>query len=280
MNETVVVTTLVENSVNVRGLRAEHGLAFHIQAGRHSLLFDTGQSGLLVENGRTLRVPLEEVEAIALSHGHNDHTGGLKAARESAPQARLFVHPAGLAPKFAGNPDGTGRSIGMGEADAAALRNAGQAVVWTSKPTEVMEGIFVTGEIPRRNSFEDTGGRFFLDAASARPDPLPDDQALYFDTVNGTVVVLGCAHSGVVNSLDYVCELTHGRPIFAVLGGMHLLAAGPERVERTIEALRRRNVRRLVPAHCTGIAALARLWAAFPDRCSIGPVGTGLLFER
>jgi 7,8-dihydropterin-6-yl-methyl-4-(beta-D-ribofuranosyl)aminobenzene 5'-phosphate synthase len=280
MREPIIVTTLVENSVNARGLLAEHGLAFHLQAGQHSLLFDTGQSGLLVENARKLQVPLAEVEAIALSHGHNDHTGGLRAARQFAPQARLFLHPASPALKFAANPDGTGRSIGMDPAAAASFSNAGQTVVWTGKPTEVLDGIFLTGEIPRRNTFEDTGGRFFLDAACTQPDPLLDDQALYFDTSEGTVIVLGCAHSGVVNTLECVRELTHGRPIFAVLGGMHLLAAGPDRVERTVEAFRHWNVQRLVPAHCTGIAALARLWTAFPDRCATGAVGTKLHFRR
>ncbi len=280
MNETIVLTTLVENSVNARGLLAEHGLSFHIQAGRHSLLFDTGQSTLLVENARRLQVSLEEVEAIALSHGHNDHTGGLRAMRAIAPQAQLFLHPASVGSKCAGDPRGTSHPIGMDEAAAASIRDADQAVAWTTRPTEVLNGIFVTGEIPRQNAFEDTGGRFFLDAACAQPDPLLDDQALYFDTDNGIVVVLGCAHSGVVNTLEYVRSLTHGRPIHAVLGGMHLLTASSDRLERTIAALRRWNVMKLVPAHCTGIAALARLWSAFPDRCAIGPAGTRMVFER
>lgn len=280
MSEPIIVTTLVENSVSGRGLMAEHGLAFHLQAGQHSLLFDTGQTGLVAENARKLGVALEEVEAIGLSHGHNDHTGGLNAVRASAPRARLFIHPAGVAPKFAANPDGTGRSICMDEAAAAGIRSAGQGVVWTSKPSEVLDGIFVTGEIPRQSSFEDTCGRFFLDAACTRPDSLVDDQALYFDTLEGTVVVLGCAHSGVVNTLEYVRELTHGRPILAVLGGMHLLMAGPERIERTIEAFRRWDIQRLWPAHCTGLSAVARLWAAFPERCAAAPVGTRLTFQR
>jgi 7,8-dihydropterin-6-yl-methyl-4-(beta-D-ribofuranosyl)aminobenzene 5'-phosphate synthase len=280
MKETIAVTTLVENSVNVRGLLAEHGLAFHIQAGPRSLLFDTGQSGLLVQNARKLQVRLEEVEALALSHGHNDHTGGLKAARETAPRVRLFLHPASLAPKFAGNPDGTGRQIGMEQASAEAIRKAATGVVWTGQPTEILEGIFVTGEIPRQNAFEDTGGRFFLDADCTQPDPLIDDQALYFDTAKGLVVLLGCAHAGVVNTLEYIGRLTGGRPIHAILGGMHLLAASPERMEKTIAAFRRLDIQRLAPAHCTGLPALAQLWAAFPGRCLSCAVGTSLVFQR
>jgi 7,8-dihydropterin-6-yl-methyl-4-(beta-D-ribofuranosyl)aminobenzene 5'-phosphate synthase len=280
MKETIAVTTLVENSVNVRGLLAEHGLAFHIQAGPRSLLFDTGQSDLLLHNALKLRIRLADAEAIVMSHGHNDHTGGLKAAHEAAPHARLFLHRAALSPKFAGNPDGPNRSIGMDETSAETIRTAAQAVVWTRKPTEVLDGIFVTGEIPRQSTFEDTGGRFFRDAAGARPDPLVDDQALFFDTEVGLVVLLGCGHAGVVNTLEYIQHITGGRPIHAILGGLHLLTASPERMEKTIAAFRQLDIQRLGAAHCTGLPALAQLWNALPGRCFSCAVGASLTFQR
>ena len=165
---TVWITTLVENTVNGRELQAEHGLSFLVHTGRHGLLFDTGQTDLLARNARSLGHELGQVEAVVLSQGHYDHTGGLPAVLAAAPAARLFLHPAAVAPKFAGNPDGTTRPVGLSSAAAQAVRQAGEAVVWTKKPTEVLDGIFVTGEIPRRTSFEDTGGRFFLDEAGTR----------------------------------------------------------------------------------------------------------------
>jgi 7,8-dihydropterin-6-yl-methyl-4-(beta-D-ribofuranosyl)aminobenzene 5'-phosphate synthase len=280
MRETIVLTTLVENSVHARGLLAEHGLAFHLQAGPRSLLLDTGQSDLLLHNALKLRISLAGAEAIVLSHGHNDHTGGLTAARQAAPQARLFLHRAALSPKFVRNPDGTSRSIGMDEASAETIQRTAKAVVWTRTPTEVLDGIFVTGEIPRQNTFEDTGGPFFRDADGAQPDPLLDDQALFFDTQAGLVVLLGCGHSGVVNTLEYIQHLTGGRPIHALLGGLHLLKASPERMEKTIAAFRRLDIQRLAPAHCTGLPALAQFWTAFPGRCVPCAVASTFSFRR
>ena len=273
------ITVLVENTVNVRGLRAEHGLAWHIQSGSHQMLFDTGQSDLLIHNARALQLDLRSLEAVVLSHGHYDHTGGLKAVGELAPSARFYLHPAALLPKFSRQPDGTGRAIGMNEENAEVLRDAGRSVIRTGSPTEVAEGIFVTGEIPRRNNFEDTGGHFYLDQACTRPDPLVDDQAIFFDTREGLVVALGCAHAGVVSTLDYIQSLHPGRPLRAVLGGLHLLNARPERVSKTLEAFRRWNIPHIFPGHCTGQNAIAQFWTAFPGRCASCATGTKLTFE-
>ena len=101
-----------------------------------------------------------------------------------------------------------------------------------------------------------------------------------FDTGDGLVVLLGCAHAGVVNTLRYVRRLAPDRPIHAVLGGMHLLNASPERITRTVEALRELGVQRLGPAHCTGAKATARLWHEFPQACGTCNVGSRFVFQR
>jgi 7,8-dihydropterin-6-yl-methyl-4-(beta-D-ribofuranosyl)aminobenzene 5'-phosphate synthase len=280
MSETICVTTLVENCVYTAGLRAEHGLSFHIQCGSLSVLFDTGQSDLLLYNAAVLGVDLAHLEAIVLSHGHYDHTGGLTAVGRVAPKARLFLHPAAMEPKFSAHADGPLRPVGMPAAATQLLNTASAAVTWTREPTEVLPGLFVSGEVPRETSFEDTGGRFFLDAADSQPDPLVDDQALFFDTVDGLVVILGCAHAGVVNTLRHLRRLTGNRAIHTVLGGLHLLAANPVRMDATVAALRELDVARFVPTHCTGFAASARLWAEFPGRCTLGGVGSRLVVRR
>ncbi len=280
MSQSISVTVLVENSVHERGLKAEHGLAWHIQSGSHQVLFDTGQTDLLIQNGRQLGIALGHLHAIVLSHGHYDHTGGLAAVAAVSSYPPVYLHPAAQEPKFSLQADGTPRSIGLPEASRAVLARHPERIIETRTGTEVVPGLFVTGEIPRHTAYEDPGGRFFLDERATQPDPIWDDQAMFFDTTAGLVVLLGCAHAGVINTLDYIQELNPGRPFRAVLGGLHLLNASPERLTATVEALRRREIPLLAPAHCTGAAAVARLWESFPGRCAAPGVGRRFAFER
>jgi 7,8-dihydropterin-6-yl-methyl-4-(beta-D-ribofuranosyl)aminobenzene 5'-phosphate synthase len=279
MSKSVTITVLVENTVNERGLLAEHGLAFFIQTESARILFDTGQSDLILQNAQKLEVPLAELDAIVLSHGHYDHTSGLGAVLKLAPQAKVFHHPAALAPKFVQTGIGTSRSIGITPPNLNALRERASRIVETRTRTEVVEGIFVTGQIPRKTAFEDTGGKFFCEEACVQPDPLLDDQALYFETGSGLVVLLGCAHAGVVNTIDYIQQVTGGKPIHAMIGGLHLLSAQPERLQQTLDAFKRWNPQYIAPGHCTGMAAAAQLWSAFPGRCSSCSVGTKVTFQ-
>ncbi len=280
MSNTLVITVLVENSVQGRELMAEHGLAFHIQAGANTMLFDTGQSGLVLSNARGLGMDLSRLRAIALSHGHYDHTGGLRAVRDIAPDAQLYTHPGALGPHFTRNPDGTTRNLGMSKRTRESILAGAQPFCPTTGPTEVLSGVFLTGEIPRITDFEDVGGPFVLDDAGRDPDPILDDQALFFDTQRGVAVILGCAHAGVLNTMRYIQQLTNGRPIHTVVGGMHLLNATTERIVRTAEALRELGVQRIGPAHCTGIAATARLWNDLPGTCTACGVGNRFAFQR
>lgn len=286
MSEIGRITVLVDNCVQGRGLLAEHGLACWVEVRARRLLFDTGQGRALRHNAEHLGVPLRRTEAVALSHGHYDHTGGLDQVLELAPHATVYAHPAVLEHKYARGAGANGREIGIPSKGRARLASAGGPAAETAvrlhptaEPTEIGDGVFVTGEIPRRTAYEDTGGSFFTDRGGASADPLIDDQALFVESRTGTVVVLGCAHAGVINTLLYVRELTGGKPVHAVLGGMHLLHASRERMERTIEALRELDIPCLAPGHCTGPSAIAELWSALPRTCRALGAGARLEFE-
>ncbi len=272
------ITVLVENTTAQRGLLAEHGLALWIEIASRRILFDTGQGHVLSGNARRLGLRLELTDAIVLSHGHYDHTGGLSDALRSARRTKVYAHPAAFTPKYARDADGTARDVGLPFPHEQKVHKRAQLIA-VEGPTEVCEGLRLTGPVPRRTDFEDTGGPFFKDNGCREPDELVDDQAAFLEASAGTVVILGCAHAGVINTLHYVQELTGNHPIQTVIGGMHLASAGPERMDKTVAELGRLNVRRLLPCHCTGFAAMARLWNEFPGRCAACPVGTVVELE-
>jgi 7,8-dihydropterin-6-yl-methyl-4-(beta-D-ribofuranosyl)aminobenzene 5'-phosphate synthase len=271
MNATVRIMVVVEDTVRKQGLLGEHGLSFWIDTGAHCVLFDTGQGHVLAPNSSRLQIDLARADAIVLSHGHYDHTGGLRIAFHMANRAKLYLHPQAVIRRYAGSGD-QGREIGWASLTKQELRQKEHRRVWTTSPTQVVPGLFATGEIPRQTDYEDTGENFFLDAACREPDPILDDQAVYMDTAAGVVVIQGCAHAGVINTLNYIRQVTQ-RPIHGVIGGTHLVNASPERMTRTIAALRGMNLKFIAPGHCTGPRATAALWTAFPEivtDCSVG----------
>lgn len=271
------VTIVVENTAGENGIVPEHEICFWIETGDSKVIFDTGQGGVLFNNASVLGIPLDKVGHVVLSHGHYDHTGGLKALLPESGNPKVYAHSAAFLPKFACNLYGQSNSIGMPSSSLKSIQTHAGEVVFTERPTQITEGLFVTGEIPRVTDFEDTGGPFFQDDRCTEPDPFPDDQALFFDTSEGTVVLVGCAHAGIVNTLLYIRQLTQGKPIHAVSGGMHLLSASHVRMERTIEFLNRLDPDILCPGHCTGNSAMAELWEAFPRKFI--PCHAGRSFE-
>jgi 7,8-dihydropterin-6-yl-methyl-4-(beta-D-ribofuranosyl)aminobenzene 5'-phosphate synthase len=281
MSEKIRITTLVDDTSSNSKLLAEHGWALWIEYGKHKILFDTGPGNVIQTNAAQLGIDLSETDAIVLSHGHYDHTGGLIQVLDAAPQTKVYLHPEAVKPKFSCYGNQSCHSIGMPTKAAQSMRehSSAQNIAWMKEPREIFPGLVATGSIRQLTEYEDVGGPFYLDALGTQPDPLLDDQALFFESNQGLVVILGCAHAGVVNTLHHIMDLSGQKRFFTVLGGMHLGSASPERIARTIDAFRFHDVARLGPAHCTGKKAITQLWKAFPDRCFSCAGGTQLEFD-
>ena len=264
-NADIRITLVCENTATGAGLLGEHGLSWWIEAGGRRVLFDTGQGLSILHNAQRLGVDLSTTDAIVLSHGHYDHVGGLPAVLEQARDCPVWLHPAALDKKYSRGKDGRARRISCPLLDEEKLASIAPRLRWLTEPTEIVPGVFATGPVPRRTGFEDRGGDFFRDEAMQVVDPLVDDVALAIPALAGTVVVLGCAHAGVVNTLDQVAPWLG--PVAVVMGGMHLLHADRPRLQATAEAIHRHGVRSLGPNHCTGEKALAFLRQEFPDQC-------------
>lgn len=267
----MTILTLVENTVQKLGLIAEHGLSFLIAAPGGDILFDTGQGFALIPNASRMEIDLRRISNIVLSHGHYDHTGGLSRLLAETGAKLVFAHPSAFSRRYS-RKKGELRSIGVPESREA-LEHAGMQLRTCTRPVAVAPGVLATGPIPRVTDFEQVPPHFLTDAPDGSglvQDFLEDDQALILDQCDGPVLVLGCGHSGIVNTLLYAAELTGTKRFPLVIGGMHLLDADETRLEQTLEFLRQFEIMRIAPCHCTGPRGQFALWQKY---------GTAFLFN-
>jgi len=267
---------------------AEHGLSFMISVtsgkSRRTVLFDTGSSvGGVVHNLRARGVDAGEIEAIVLSHGHFDHTTGLNGlARQLDSLPPLLVHPDVWLRRRVAIP---GREpFELPTISREKVRAAGFHVIEEQQPSSLLDGgLLVTGEIERTTEFERgmPVQQAFRDG-EWQPDPLMrDDQALVVHLRDrGLVVITGCGHAGLINTVRHARKLTGIDRVHAVVGGFHLATPVFEpSIPPTVEALREFDPQVVAPTHCTGWRAIHALAAAFPDAFIPGSVGTRYVLE-
>ena len=271
------ITILVDNHAG-DGLMAEHGFSLWIEIGNERILFDTGQKAALAHNAQRLGIDLEQTDHLVLSHGHYDHTGGIDHVLKRPAHPHVYCHPGAVQPRYSIR-NGTPRQIQMPRAGIAAIDHlSNDRLHWVSRPLEVSEHIALSGPIPRTTAYEDSGGPFYLDPDGRRVDPVDDDLALWVRTGEDLIVCVGCCHAGIVNTLHHILQLNPGRKIRAVIGGLHLLEADTIRMEKTVAALKRLPLERVIPCHCTGDPAIATLQHALGPHVSPGVAGGSYRF--
>ena len=268
----VNITILVENTTPDMRLIGEYGFAALVQVDDCSFLFDTGSRDALIHNARALSIDLGAVSRVVISHGHSDHTGGILFAAAGR-GVYLYLHPHVFYPRGVVLPGGQRKDISMPIGREEIMTRGGK-IVETPGVHELMPGVLVTGEVPRLTSYEDTGGNFVYQTDSEwETDNLIDDQALIINHPDGLIIVSGCAHAGLINTLQYACRVTGNRKIQAFIGGTHLLTASQERMAQTIQALKQYDIERLVVSHCTGFYAAAMLYNKLGDTVRKGEAG-------
>jgi 7,8-dihydropterin-6-yl-methyl-4-(beta-D-ribofuranosyl)aminobenzene 5'-phosphate synthase len=284
----VVEAPLLESGRAADTPVAEHGLAFLVSVTsgerRRTVLFDTGSTaGGLVHNLRALGADPAEIETIVLSHGHFDHTTGLNGlAQQLEPLPPLVVHPDVWLRRRVAIP---GREpFELPTTSREKVRAAGFEVIEQRQPCSLLDGgLLATGEIERTTEFErGLPVQQALRDAEWQPDPLlHDDQGLVAHLRgNGLVVITGCGHAGLINTLRHARKITGVDRVHAVIGGFHLGTPAFEPIiPPTVEALGEFDPQIVVPTHCTGWRATHALAAAFPDAFIQNSVGTRYVLE-
>ena len=263
------LTVLVDNHTYIdQYYLGEPAVCYLIEDGEHVILLDTGYSDVFLENASRMGIDLGRVTDIVLSHGHNDHTGGLPAffAKFTQP-VRVFAHPNAFLPK---------RYEGMDAGSPMSLYELPKQVSLQlgAKPRQVSEHVWCLGEIPRVYAFEAdraVGETLSSCGCCWEADAVRDDTSLALTLPDGVFVVTGCAHAGICNTVAYAKAVSGKERVLGVLGGFHLFEAGGS-LDETIATLRALGVERVYPAHCTSLAVKSAFFAAMPTQ----EVGVGL----
>jgi len=269
----IKITTLSENSATGKCI-GEWGLSVLVETDDAKVLFDTARSFTAVLNAQTLGVDLAGVDMLVLSHGHYDHTGGLKDLLVHGGDIEIIAHPDIWAPKYKRPKNKKPEYIGIPYSKDE-LENIGADFKLTTEPVEISASLMTTGEIPKVNDFEaiesllreKKGDDYIL-------DEMRDDQALIVKSDAGLIIILGCAHRGVINTLNYAQKITGESRINAIIGGLHLIRSSAEYIERTISELEKFDIKMVAASHCTGFEACCRLHQVFGDRFMLNNAGT------
>jgi 7,8-dihydropterin-6-yl-methyl-4-(beta-D-ribofuranosyl)aminobenzene 5'-phosphate synthase len=267
------LTTLSENTANY-GYLAEWGLSILVEVDNLKILVDTGLSFSAVHNAQLMGVDLSTIDQIVLSHGHADHTGGLRDVLKVKGEVEIIAHPDIFTAKYVQRDQEGVKYCGI-PFSRDELESRGARFNLTREPIRISENVMTTGEIPMVSGYEEVENNLFIkEGGVLHQDQLADDLALLIDTDFGLVVILGCAHRGIVNTLRHAQNLTGKELVYAAIGGTHLIRASGERIKRTIADLKEMGIQKLGVSHCTGFRASARLAHEFEKVFFLNNAGT------
>ena len=272
------ITTLAENLVQTGGGVGQWGLSFLLEFSdakdkQRKVVFDTSlNKDAFLHNVKHLKVELDDVDSVVLSHGHLDHTAATVEVVEAAGGVKVYAHPHTFLPRIHQGKTGKRREIGVPKGEGVAeIEGAGGEVVITADPIEVAPGLWTTGQV-ERGTFEEVmrlseNERLIVVVDGEEVDDLIlDDQALWGVVEGvGPFVITGCAHSGPINTMLQVRKLGSFNSIYSLVGGTHLVGRSDEYLEQTVRELKNFNLEMISPCHCTGFKATAELWKAFPE---------------
>lgn len=274
-NSELRITTLIENMPDDEGkLLAEHGLSLHIEFDGKRILFDTGQTGDFVKNAKDLGIDLKALDNIIISHGHYDHSGGVMTLMSELGKPIPFYAGEGFfVPKYKHLSDGTYRYNGNPFTEQEMSEGKMDLRMVTEDITLLSDKIILFKNFPAVFGFEHKNEKFVLPEGEAyKVDAFEEEIALGLRTGKGLVLIVGCSHVGICNILQAVTRRVD-EPIYAVLGGTHLMEADEDRLQKTMEVFRRFGVQCVAVSHCTGEQGIALAKETFGEQFVLNNTG-------
>ncbi len=283
MPETKISVVCENTAGGVMGITGEHGFAALIEKQGEKILFDTGQGRSLENNAKFMQIDLSQIQEVVLSHGHYDHTGGLPAVLYPPRLVNITAHPKIFENKYAAYPLPGGTTnvyIGIGYTYEYLTRGMFAHFNLQSEFCELKPGIYYSGQVPRETNFEYPDPHLKLEKdGKTETDSIVDDVSLLIETDNGPVVILGCAHAGMVNILNHFSRQTGHNKFHAVIGGTHLgFMEHGEQLEKSLQALEDYQVDLIAVSHCTGQEIAAMCYNRFGDRFAFANAGWSKTF--
>ena len=273
------ITAISNNWTHRRGFIAEHGLALLVNWNKKRVLFDTGQGLALPSNLPLLKRSIREIDFVVLSHGHYDHGGALEwlATELEGKTPPLYTHPDALLHRYS-RKNGSLQQVGLPEGKN--LLAEWMNTELSSEPVELLPGLWLSGEIHPRHAEEAMETEFLIQRGKGiQPDSFMDDQALFAESPKGLVILTGCAHAGLIATIEWALSLLSHTKIHAVIGGFHLDSASEQRIQWTINQLKKWDIPILAPMHCTGLEAIRQLKNAFSQSVRLMGAGDHLDIE-
>jgi len=270
------ITTLADKLALTECL-GQWGLSFlleleDVRGCRRKIIFDTGMHrASLLYNMKQLKVNLCDLDCVVISHGHNDHTSSTVEIAKATGGLKVYAHPHAFLPRFRKNRAGNQREDGVPKGERLEdLERVGAEVILNTQPTEILPGVWITGQIQRLSSFEcafalsrDERFTIIVDGQEI-DDQILDDQALWTDIQEvGPFVITGCAHAGILNTLLQVQRLGKFKRIHGLIGGTHLIKRSEQYIKQTVEGLGQFGLELISPCHCTGFKAAVKLWRTY-----------------